>query len=83
MRRLRRLGGRYSPTTAADNIEYHVVRNGVDETAIESFLGRDFANVRIIRYWSTEGAIFQALGTTAGVVCSFGISAKARRPVVG
>jgi SAM-dependent methyltransferase len=72
---LRRVRGRYDPQNPSDMVEYHVVRDGVDEEGLIRLLGARFDSVRVHRYWSTQAAWLQWLGDRVGPVCSFGITA--------
>lgn len=77
--RLRRLRGVYVDTNPSDLVEYHVVRDGVDEEAIAELLRRHFDEVEIFRYWSTQAPILQRLGERTRLACTFGIEATGRR----
>lgn len=77
--RLRRLRGVYLDTEASDLVEYHVVRDGVDEDAIADTLGFHFDNVEIFRYWSTQAPLLQRIGDRTRLVTTFGIEATGRR----
>lgn len=78
VRRLRRARGIYRDDCPADNVEYHVVRNGVDQDAIETLLGGLGFECRIIRYFSTQNPLFQRLGETLGVKNTFSVVARKR-----
>lgn len=73
--RLRRLRGVYDETEESDLVEYHVVRQGVDEEAIRQLLAGRFAAVEVFTYWSTQAPVLQRLGERAGLVSNFGIQA--------
>ncbi|HEV2121863.1 MAG TPA: class I SAM-dependent methyltransferase [Chloroflexota bacterium] len=60
---LRRIRGIYDETKAGDMVEYHVVRNGVDQEALRTMLEGAFEDVRLEKYWSTPAAILQRSGT--------------------
>ena len=77
--RWRRLRGIYDDTKSADLIEYHVVRQGVDEKALCSVLEENFERVSLFTYWSTQGALLQALGERTAMRTNFGISARGCR----
>ena len=77
--RLRRLRGCYDESMAADMTEYHVVRQGVDEQALVTFLTTAFSHVDVLRYWSTQAAPLQRLGEKLGLRNTFGIEATGRR----
>lgn len=59
--------------------EYHVVRQGVDEQALVTFLTTAFSHVDVLRYWSTQAAPLQRLGEKLGLRNTFGIEATGRR----
>ena len=71
-RRMRRYRGIYLDECPADNVEYHVVRNGVDQDAIRDLrqLGLE---CKVIRYFSTQSRLWQLMGTALGVDNTFGI----------
>lgn len=77
--RWRRATGIYDPGEIADYGEYHVVRGGVDSTAIADLLTRSFENVRVISYWSTQSALLQGIGERMRLHSSFGIMATGKR----
>ncbi len=60
--RLRRMRGIYDEANEADMVEYHVVRDGVDEEALENLLTSAFEKVELQRYWSTQSGLLQAVG---------------------
>lgn len=76
--RLRRLRGTYSETQASDLVEYHVVREGVDEVALEDALKQSFGSVDLFTYWSTQSAIFQRLFAKTSLASDFGLIARSR-----
>ncbi|MGB0120597.1 MAG: class I SAM-dependent methyltransferase [Solirubrobacterales bacterium] len=78
--RLGRLRRGISEESAGDVIEYHVVRDGVDELAISEQLKADFESVEIHRYWSSQGPPQQWLGERLGLVNTFAIFASGYRP---
>ncbi|KQV74412.1 hypothetical protein ASC61_05015 [Aeromicrobium sp. Root344] len=77
--RLRRLRGTYDDAAPSDLVEYHVMRDGVDEVAIEKQLSESFESVEIFRYWSTQAKIWQRLGERTRMVTTFGVEATGRR----
>ena len=77
--RLRRLRGVYVDDNPSDLVEYHVVRDGVDEEAIAELLGRHFDDVEIFRYWSTQAPMLQRVGERTRLACTFGIEATGRQ----
>jgi SAM-dependent methyltransferase len=77
-RTLRRARGVYLPDCPADNVEYHMVRNGVDQDKIVGLLSSKGFECRVIRYFSTQGSLFQRLGSALGVENTFSIIARRR-----
>ena len=77
--RWRRLRGVYSPSEVVDFEDYHVVRNGVDSTAIVNLLGPSFSEVKAVAYWSTYSRFLQSLGERVHLTSSFGILACGRK----
>jgi len=73
--RLRRRFRGLSEEAAGDAVEYHVVRDGVDETAISSLLRERFAEVETLCYWSTQGRLQQRLGERLALLNTFAIFA--------
>lgn len=59
----------------SDMVEYHVIRNGVDEEAVLSFARKAFAEVTLIPYWSSQIGMAQYLGERFGLRNSFGVVA--------
>jgi SAM-dependent methyltransferase len=60
---------------AADIVEYHVVRSGVDEERLRTVLGERFGSVRIDSYWSNQLDAVSRLCTRLKLVSNFGLSA--------
>ena len=58
----RRIEKKYDESNARDMIEYHVVRDGVDELAIQEQLAPHFESVGIVKYWSTPAPLAQWAG---------------------
>jgi SAM-dependent methyltransferase len=75
----RRLRGALDESEESDMVEYHVVRKGVDEEAVEELLISLFESVTIERYWSTQSTWGQQWGERRGFVSSFGFEATQRR----
>ena len=78
--RWRRLRGAYDDAEPADLIEYHVVREGVDDEAIREVLATRFASVEVFRYWSTQAPVLQRLGDRTPLLTTFGVQATGRHP---
>ncbi|MFL0175316.1 class I SAM-dependent methyltransferase [Mycobacterium sp. SMC-13] len=83
--RWRRLRGVYSESEPSDLVEYHVVRQGVDDKALGDLLGDRFESVEFDTYFSTQSSYLQAIGekllphNTFGVVAS-GYRSSAIKP---
>jgi phospholipid N-methyltransferase len=77
--RVRRLRGVHDPANPADMVEYHVVREGVDEQALRRRLLESFESAETERYWSTQSPTLQALGERFAPYTTFGIVARGRR----
>ncbi len=73
---LRRKRGQLDEQNERDMVEYHVLRNGVDEQAVVDMLRPSFASVSVLRYWSTPSRAAQQLGERFGAVSEFGIRAE-------
>ena len=67
--------GTFDETNPSDMVEYHVVRNGVDEEAVLSFTHGAFAEVALIQYWSSQLRVAQRFGERLGLHSSFGMVA--------
>lgn len=74
--RLRRIRGVYDDSKRGDTVEYHVVRDGVDEKAIVCLLQRRATEVELFAYWSTQAPLFQRLGDRSGLKTNFGVVAR-------
>jgi SAM-dependent methyltransferase len=75
---LRRLRGHYDEENPADMVEYHVVRQGVDQGAVARVLEPAFDSVEVGRYWSTPSAALQRVGTRLGMSNTFYVRARSR-----
>jgi SAM-dependent methyltransferase len=75
-RRIRRSRGIYLEESAIDNVEYHVIRNGVNQDAIRELLEQLGFDCRIIRYFSTQSNLWQPIGTILGVENTFAVLAR-------
>jgi SAM-dependent methyltransferase len=73
--RLRRTRGIFDETNMADMVEYHVVRDGVDENKVLSLARENFAEASLIQYWSNQLSVAQRLGERLGMHNTFGIVA--------
>jgi SAM-dependent methyltransferase len=74
--RARRLRGVFDPNNPADMVEYHVVRDGVDEQAVLRCLENNFGSVKLIPYWSNQAKHVQKLGEQFRIVNTFGVVAR-------
>lgn len=74
--RWRRIRGIYSETEASDLVEYHAVRQGVDEIALRDLLQSRFRNVEMDRYFSTQSPRLQAVAKKFAPANTFGITAR-------
>jgi SAM-dependent methyltransferase len=80
-RTLRRARGIYLDDCAADNTEYHVVRNGVDQNEIVRVLSSMGFECRVVRYFSTQGSLFQPIGSALQIENTFSIIAGRKAAV--
>lgn len=74
--RWRRLRGVYDDTNPSDLVEYHVVRDGVDEESIRELLAPRFDDVEVFTYWASQAPVFQKWGERTSMVCDFGVVAR-------
>lgn len=78
--RWRRLRGHLDEGNVSDMVEYHVVRQGVDDQGLRKLLAEDFDAVTIDEYWSTQSPALQYLGTGRVPPNTFGLVALGRKP---
>lgn len=76
--RLRRVRGEWSETEASDLVEYHVVRDGVDELALQRELSRHYSDVELFTYWATQGPLLQRALAPLRLGTEFGLVARGR-----
>ncbi len=76
--RLRRVRGSYDETAESDLVEYHVVRQGVDEEAIRALLSEQF-DVEVFTYWSTQSPLWHRALRRSRLRSDFGVEATRRR----
>lgn len=76
--RWRRLRGNYSETEPSDLVEYHVVRDGVDDSVLHDLFQERFKDVEIDRYFSTQSPRIHAIGEKHLPANTFGILAQGR-----
>jgi SAM-dependent methyltransferase len=80
--RVRRMRGVFDESNPADMVEYHVVRNGVDEEAILELCQSRFDDAHLHRYWSNQSPQIQWLGDRLHLTNTFGVVATGYRPVI-
>jgi len=68
---LRRSKGTLSDKLPEDNVEYHVVRNGVDQDAIRELLVKNGFECEITPYFGWNNPIMSPLGRVLGIRSSF------------
>jgi SAM-dependent methyltransferase len=78
IRRLRKITDESNPR---DMVEYHVVRQGLDEDELHARLALHFSDVRVMPYWSHQSRLAQRLGERLGLHNTFGLIATGRRPM--
>jgi SAM-dependent methyltransferase len=76
--RIRRMRGIYIADSKEDDAEYHVTRNGVDQIAICSLLESNGFECTLMRYFSTQSAILQRVGSWLALPNKFAIIARRR-----
>lgn len=74
--RLRRMRKDLREDEPSDMVEYHVIREGVDQDAIERLLKPRFAEVGITRYWSSHANLWQRTGERLGLDNTFAVRAR-------
>lgn len=77
--RWRRLRGVYDDSEPSDLVEYHVVRQGVDERALGELFAARFADVEVDTYFSTQSPLLQTVGAKYFPPNTFGIVALGRK----
>ncbi|MGI8677605.1 MAG: class I SAM-dependent methyltransferase [Jatrophihabitans sp.] len=75
----RRRRGAYDEANVRDMVEYHVLRDGVDEQAILDLLRPRFAEAELITYWSTQSRALQVVGQRLAAPTTFGVRAVGKR----
>jgi hypothetical protein len=78
--RLRRAHGVYNDAEPSDLVEYHIVRDGVDEVAVRDLLSSHFRDVETFSYWASQAPALQWLGSKTPMVTDFGALARHRHP---
>jgi protein-L-isoaspartate O-methyltransferase len=74
--RWRRMRHIYDESEPSDMVEYHVVRDGVDECALLDLFRARFTDVEIDTYFSTASPILQQIGARYFPHNTFGILAR-------
>jgi len=80
-RRVRRMTGIYSPDSLHDNVEYHAVRDGVDQERIAELLSSAGFICEIARYCSFHSEVVQPFGEWLAIRNTFGIVAMKSLPL--
>jgi SAM-dependent methyltransferase len=75
----RRIRGVLDEANTADMVEYHVIRDGVDERALQEYLASCFDDVNVETYWSTQALLLQSWGDRRGYKSTFGVVAQGRK----
>lgn len=75
----RRAQNAYDEANHRDMVEYHVLRDGVDEQAIVELLRPHFTNVELTTYWSTQSRTLQRVGERFELPTTFGVKAAGKR----
>ena len=73
--RMRRRFKGHSEQAPGDAVEYHVVRDGIDEAALSGLLEPSFDRVELYPYWSTQGTAQQRLGERLSALNTFAMFA--------
>lgn len=76
---MRRARGRHDETRPSDMVEYHVVRDGVDEQRLQTLLAGAFARTELVTYWSAQAGWAQSWGQRFAAPTTFGLVARCRR----
>lgn len=74
-RHFRRRLGFFSEESPYDNAEYHAVRDGVDQSAIDALFRRAGLDCQVIEYCSFHSGLLQPFGEKLGVRNTFAIVA--------
>jgi SAM-dependent methyltransferase len=76
-----RITGRLDPSRPGDMVEYHVVRNGIDEGALRAQLEKSFEEVHLLPYWSNQSRLAQRLGRRLRLANQFALVAEGAHEV--
>lgn len=74
--RLRRMRHDLRSDEPSDMVEYHIVRDGVDQQAIARLLEPTFDEVDISYYWASHSHVAQRLGEQLGMHNTFAVRAR-------
>jgi SAM-dependent methyltransferase len=77
--RLRRARHDLREDEPSDMVEYHAVRDGVDQHAIEAQIRPVFAEVNVQPYWSAHAHLWQTVGDRVGIHNTFALWAHGYR----
>ena len=80
--RWRHIRKQLDESKGSDMIEYHVIRDGVDDEALRTLLAESYKTVKVDTYWSTQSAALQTLGTGRFPPNTFGVVASDRRAAI-
>jgi SAM-dependent methyltransferase len=72
---VRQARGVHDESEPSDMVEYHTMRDGLDERALVELLEPHFADVRLVTYWSSQGHLPHTLGALAHLPNTFGLVA--------
>ncbi|HWG73086.1 MAG TPA: methyltransferase [Acidimicrobiales bacterium] len=75
----RRLRHQLDENDPSDMVEYHVVRQGLDQEEIRRRLSESFLEVSVSPYWSTQAAVLQKIGERMFRPNTFLLLASGRR----
>lgn len=75
---MRRMRGALDESNPSDMVEYHVVRQGVNEEALFRALEQRFESVDLDTYWSTQSPMLQSVGQRLRLKSTFGVTAMGR-----
>lgn len=77
----RRVRGRLDESNPSDMVEYHVIRQGVDQQMLHDQLRATFESVVLTAYWSTQSPLWQRLGELWGLRNTFALVATGYRGI--
>lgn len=71
--RVRRARGKFDESNPRDMVEYHVIRDGVNQEELSRRFRTRFEQFAVVPYWSAHSALGQAVGERLGVANTFAI----------